>query len=130
MVPTIGTNLWTAAGAGADGASKPRTIYIGHSGTTLHNRMTEHYRALVGHRGAMSAIAKHHATSHLGLDPTYWSKIVDVQPKNLNRLASEALHILRNGTTCCLMNNKGEFGKMTLPRLCLRDHPLDLRDHS
>ena len=91
--------------------------------------MTEHYRAVMEHREAKSAVAKHHATAHLGLDPTYWSKILDVQPKNLNRLASEALHLLRNGTNCCLLNNKGEFGKMTLPRLSLRDHPMDMRDH-
>ena len=91
--------------------------------------MSEHCRAVIGHRGMKSAIARHHAAVHMGHDPTYWSSnILDVQPKNLNRLASEALHILRNGTTCCLINSKGEFGKMNLPRLVLKDHPTDVMD--
>ena len=130
MVPTIGTNTGLGTNNGVVGdRSRPRTIYIGHSGTTLHNRMSEHCRAVMGQRGMKSGIAKHHAALHVGHDPTYWSsRILDVQSKNLNRLASEALNILRNGTTCSLINSKGEFGKMNLPRLILRDHPTDVRD--
>ena len=129
MVPTIGTNAGPGTNIGSVGdRNKKRTIYIGHSGTTLHNRMTEHYKA-VGQRGLQSGIAKHHVALHLGHGTTYWSsKILDVQTKNLNRMASEALCILRNGTTCNLINSKGEFDKMNLPRLALMDHPTDVRD--
>ena len=65
-----------------------------------------------------SAVAKHHTAYHKGTVPRYRSKIVAVHCKNLDRLACEALKVERGATRYrCLMNQKGEWGKMKLPRL-------------
>ena len=97
-----------------------RTIYIGHSGTTLHNRMLEQKKA-------GSAIYKHHQELHRGNPPVYRSKIIDIQPKNQQRLVSEALNINRSNGQF-LINRKGEFGKMHLPRLVIKENINELSD--
>ena len=46
---------------------------------------------------------------------------MDIQPKNLHRLVSEALNISRSKGHV-LLNRKGEFGKMHLPRLTIKEN--------
>ena len=104
-----------------------KTIYIGHSGTTLHNRLLEHKRAILGADKAGSAVFKHHQELHMRNFPGCRSRILDIQPKNLHRLASEALHLIRSRRHT-LLNRKGEFGKMHLPRLVVRENLIELRD--
>ena len=104
----------------ADKVSK--VIYIGHSGHTHHKRMLEHDKAVMSTTGSGSAIGKHHHQLHKGLRPQYTSKILVVEEKNLNRLVLEAVHMEKtklSGHT--LMNQKGEFGKLKLPRLLITD---------
>ena len=63
----------------------------------------------------------------MGNYPVYRSNILDLQPKNLHRLASEALNLMRSSGHF-LMNRKGEFGKMHLPRLVVKENSNELRD--
>ena len=79
--------------------------------------MKEHMANTRRGKGA-SAVSKHHSTHHLGTTPRYRSKIVAVHSKNLDRLACEALHVEKGFSKYkLLMNQKGEWGKMKLPRL-------------
>ena len=95
-----------------------KTLYIGHSGRSHHSRMVQHMDS-----GQNTAVLKHNADKHGDLPPLFRSKIIWVHRKNLSRLACEALHMERSSNKC-LMNRRGEWGKMTLHRLDVRElHP-------
>ena len=119
---TIVMNRGTNNNDTTDGVEgqKKRTIYIGHTGRSHHSRMMEHLSSIGSKRNNLSGIAKHHYDHHNDTEHVFSSKIVHVHKKNLSRLACEALHMLNNGHHY-LINRRGEFGKMTLHRLDVRE---------
>ena len=72
-------------------------------------------------KGEESALAKHHIQIHPGIPPVYTGKLVGGDPKNLYRYVGEALHIERRSKDrrSLVLNGKGEWGRMHLPRLGL-----------
>ena len=114
-----GDGVGVSGGDGV-GVEPIKTVYIGHSGYTHHKRMLEHSRALNNGKGLGSAVAKHHQINHRGQLPDYRSKVLCTEGKNLVRLVLEALYMEKNRWNV-LMNQRGEFGRMKLPRITLGD---------
>ena len=100
---------------------KIKTIYIGHSGRSHHSRMMEHICEIGKSKGLTCAVAKKQLEKHSGHETNYKIRIKYVHSKYLARLACEALHLLRKGHQI-LLNGKGEFGKMSLPRIEVKEH--------
>ena len=79
----------------------------------------EHRGAVDRRRPEDSALAKHQAQMHSGQAPMFSGRIVGGSLKNLERYVGESLFIERrhlNGGVV-LMNGKGEWGRLALPRI-------------
>ena len=88
--------------------------------------MLEHLNAITGGKGTSSAITKHHLDVHKDERSEYDSRIKYTYRSNQKRMACEALVLLDNFGNV-LMIRKGEFGKVVLRRIEIRDQPL--RNH-
>ena len=97
-------------------AGGSRSVYIGCTGKSLHNRTMEHLLKIKGGKET-NAMAKHMMTNHPGLQPgerKITAKILKTSSTTMERFVDEAIR-LESGTN--LANSKSEWGCGGLVRL-------------
>ena len=95
-----------------------RAVYVGTSAYTLHKRISEHMQDVIDKRIDASAMSKHMIECHNDMEPIIKAKIVATYNMTLKRYISEALHLLRmKKMNNNILNLRGEWGKVRLPRL-------------
>ena len=82
----------------------------------------EHKSAVNNYKVEESALSKHMKMEHPHEEPQFGCEIVGGSRKNLMRYIMEALEIEKNFSKGVkIMNNRGEWGRINLPRLMIND---------